>query len=346
MVDLLHHFHLLQLLRNSLVVFEGLVVELLPQLLLNLVGEDACLRFYGLLLPAGPHPHDLLPNYVADLLSPAVLVHHSHLELELLLCLEILVDLELKVEVFIDRLHSQIKTHPVLFLNLQVKLQLLWNFDPDAGVTDLDCQFIIKAELLGAFAEAGGHFEVEEVDGFKSDHFLLVELFEFDAVGHSTCPLDDLVDDVVADSAVVETDNVHHAVRLHCVLGRQLRVEQLRLLQLRGLLSLPEAHVRQSVSDDHAKYLKAYIWCRSCFHACASPRQKTNAGVMAVCPSASALVMLAMSLSPTSWMEEREISDAACLPASSMSSMVFSEILPTTLQSAKPLTGYSMLELK
>lgn len=76
------------------------------------------------------------------------------------------------------------------------------------------------------------------------------------------------------------------------------------------------------------------------------PRQKARAGVMAVCPSASALAMLESSLSPISWMEESEMSPAASAPASMSSSTDFLSMLPTTLHSAKLLTGYSMLELK
>jgi len=109
---------------------------------------------------------------------------------------------------------------------------------------------------------------------------------------------------------------------------------------------LAEANVGQAVSDDDSKKEKRYIWCRSCFHYCASPKQKTNAGVMAVCPSASALVILEINLSPTYWMEESEISVAAFFPASNSSSLVLESKLPTTLHYAKPLTGYYIFELK
>jgi uncharacterized protein (DUF427 family) len=46
------------------------------------------------------------------------------------------------------------------------------------------------------------------------------------------------------------------------------------------------------------------------------PKQKANAGVKAVCPSASAFVIFEISLSPISYMDDNDIYFAALRPSS------------------------------
>lgn len=70
------------------------------------------------------------------------------------------------------------------------------------------------------------------------------------------------------------------------------------------------------------------------------PKQKANAGVKAVCPSASAFVIFEISLSPISYMDDNDIYFAALRPSSIIYSWVFSPILPITLQWEKLSMGY------
>lgn len=101
-VDLLAHLQLLQLLRNRLVVLKIVLVQLLPQLLLDLFLQHVCLVLDRLLLIPSPDLQQLLPNDVAYLLAAAVLVSNSELYDKLDLCIKVLVDIETKLEGLVD----------------------------------------------------------------------------------------------------------------------------------------------------------------------------------------------------------------------------------------------------
>lgn len=97
-----NYLHLFQFFGDGLVVLEGILIQLLPQFLLDLVSEDVGLGLMRFLLAPRTHLYDLLPDNVADLLGSPVLVHHCHLEFKFTLYLVILVDVELEIETLID----------------------------------------------------------------------------------------------------------------------------------------------------------------------------------------------------------------------------------------------------
>lgn len=155
---------------------------------------------------------------------------HRYLKLKFLLCIVTLINAELKSKGLINRLNSQVQTHPIFLFNTLINEQILWDSDVYSGVMSLDGQFIVEAKLFGAFAETSSHFEVEERDSLTSHHFFLVLLSKTNAVRHTSRSLNHLVDNIIADSTILETYYVHHAVRLHCVFVSQLLIKYARCL--------------------------------------------------------------------------------------------------------------------
>jgi hypothetical protein len=173
------------------------------------------------------------------------------------------------------------------------------------------------------------------------DYLLLIFLFEPYRVRHSSCSFDDLIDNIVTDRTIFKTDNVDHAIRLYGVFYWKLFVKFLRGLEVLRFFGLTDTDIGQSIGHDDSKVRgKWYIWLRSWRHLLAIPKQNASAGVIAVCPSASALVRLLSNFSPISWIEDNEICSAASLPASRSYSKFFLSKFPTTLQCEKLSTGY------
>lgn len=104
-------------------------------------------------------------------------------------------------------------------------LELFRYFNGDLWETGFDRHFVIETELFGAFTEASGHLEIEEVDSVVVYCLFFVIFFEADRVRHSSCSFDDLIDDIVAYCTVFEADNVDNTIGFDGVLVRQLLVE-------------------------------------------------------------------------------------------------------------------------
>jgi hypothetical protein len=170
-------------------------------------------------------------------------VGHRYLKLKFLLCIVALINAELKGKGLVDGLNSQVQTHPIFFFYALINEQIWWNSDVYSWWMSLDGQFIVEAKLLGAFAEASGHFEVEEGDSLTSHHFFLALLSKTNAVGHTSRSLYHLVDNIVTYRAILKTYYVHHAVRLHCVFVSQLLVKYARCFKSSALLGLAQANV-------------------------------------------------------------------------------------------------------
>lgn len=128
-------------------------------------------------------------------------------------------------------------------------LELFRYFNGDLWETGFDRHFVIEAELFGAFTEASGHLEIEEVDSVVVYCLFFVIFFEADRVRHSSCSFDDLIDDIVAYCTVFEADNVDNTIGFDGVLVRQLLVEFLWSLQVRFLFGLADTHIWKSVCD-------------------------------------------------------------------------------------------------
>ena len=89
-------------------------------------------------------------------------------------------------------------------------MQVLINSDCHIGAADLDGHFVVETELFGAFTEPSHHLEIEEGYGIVIDYLLL--LLEANRVRHPSSSFDDLVNHIVSDGAVLETDDVYYTI--------------------------------------------------------------------------------------------------------------------------------------
>jgi hypothetical protein len=118
LVDLLHHFHLLQFPCDTLVILQGVLCYFLPQSLLDLCAEDVGLWGQCLCLAAWTDLYDLLSDYVADLATAAVLVQDGDFEDEWFFYFKAFLHGKLESKGLVNRPHSKVQTHPILVLGL------------------------------------------------------------------------------------------------------------------------------------------------------------------------------------------------------------------------------------
>ena len=114
---------------------------------------------------------------------------------------------------------------------------------------DFNNHLVVKAKLFGGLTESSHHLKIKKVDGVVLHNLILVVLFEANGIGNASSCFDDLVDHIIADWAVLETDDVDHAVGFDCVVVGEVGVYFSWLLQVLLLFGLAYAYVWEAVGD-------------------------------------------------------------------------------------------------
>lgn len=92
-------------------------------------------------------------------------------------------------------------------------------------MTSFNGKPIIETKLFGTFTKTSCHFKIEIRYSLGSNDFLLVFLSKLYAVRNSSCSLNYLINDIITDRAIFETNDINNTVRFYCIFCCQLFVQ-------------------------------------------------------------------------------------------------------------------------
>jgi hypothetical protein len=152
-------------------------------------------------------------------------VSYSHFWVNLFFNLKIRIDIKLNIESFIYRLDPEIKANPILLIYFEKIFHLLCNFQFNFWIINFNCEFIIETKLFRTLIKSCCHFKIKVGDCLGSYYFLLILLCKSNTIRNSSGSLYYLIDDIVTNWAILETDYVHHAIRPNRIFCCQLLID-------------------------------------------------------------------------------------------------------------------------